>query len=308
MYNIPTIRRVLRKVTRKDKLSKDELIYYSKLYEEVHDLDEAKDIFPHNTSTKFAEQWESFPTGRFLLSDPNFKNNVDSILAEQEILIKREWFRDKNVLDAGCGNGRWSYGFAKLGARLTCVDVNSVATEETRKALGEFGKEFTFIVSSLEELNLPEEYFDLVFSWGVLHHCVSFTKSLQNLTKALKNGGILYLYLYGRDTLPMEEDLKLFKRRLEYSKTTDKEKRYRILLEQAGGNKDLLHAAHDGLAITINRRFTFDQVKTILESLGYTGITRTIKSTEIFVRAVKGNHIIQEIFLPPKEPPYWFNQ
>ncbi|MDE1763997.1 MAG: class I SAM-dependent methyltransferase [Thaumarchaeota archaeon] len=301
-------RHVLKKISRKNEMTKEEWAYYKKLYEEVHNLDGAKDITAENTKAQFAEQWKNFPTGRYLLSDPSFKNNVDSIISEQEILIKREWFRGKNVLDAGCGNGRWSYGLAKLGAKLTCVDINPIAIEETRKALSEFGNEFTFLVSSLEELNLAEGSFDLVFSWGVLHHCVSFTKSLQNLTRVLKNGGFLYLYLYGRDSLPMEKDLELFKRRVEYNKTTEQKKRHQILLEQAGGNKDMLNQAHDLLAPTINRRFTFDQVKTILERLGYVDVTRTIKSTEIFVRAVKGNNISQDIFLPPREPPYWFNK
>lgn len=302
------IKHLLKKIRKKDNLSKEEVTYYKQLYDEVHDLDNAKDIFPENTSSKFSEQWKNFPTGKFLLSDPIFKSGVDSFLSEQEILIKRDWFRDKKVLDAGCGNGRWSYGLAKLGAKLTCVDTNSISIEETRKALHEFNNEFTFLVSSLEELNLPKESFDLVFSWGVLHHCISFTKSLQNLTNTLKDSGILYLYLYGRDSLPMEEDLKLFKKRIEYNKTKDKEKRYQILLERARGDKDKIHAAHDLLAPTINRRFTFDQVKKILEDLGYTNITRTINHTELFVRAIKGGNFYHEIFLPSKKPPYWFER
>jgi len=293
---------------KKDNLSKEEVTYYKQLYDEVHDLDNAKDIFPGNTASKFSEQWKDFPTGNNLLSDPIFKSGVDSFLSEQEILIKRDWFRDKKVLDAGCGNGRWSYGLAKLGAKLTCVDINSIAIEETRKVLHEFNNEFTFIVSSLEELNLPQESFDLVFSWGVLHHCVSFTKSLQYLTKTLKSGGIIYLYLYGRDSLSMEEDLKLFKKRVEYNKTVDEEKRYQILLDRVNGDKNKIHAAHDLLASTISRRFTFDQIKKILEDLGFTNITRTINHTELFVRAIKGENLYHDIFLPPKKPPYWFER
>jgi 2-polyprenyl-3-methyl-5-hydroxy-6-metoxy-1,4-benzoquinol methylase len=302
------IKRILKRISGKEKISKEEILDLKKLYDEVHDLDNAKDISPKNTSYQFANQWKNFPTGKFLLSDPDFKKNVDSILSEQEILIKKNWFEGKKVLDAGCGNGRWSYGLAKLGANLTCVDINPIAIEETKKALKELDKNVNFVISPLEELNLPEESFDMVFSWGVLHHCVSFRKSLKNLTKILKNGGILYLYLYGRDSLSVEEDLKLFKKRLEYNNTKEPEKRYQILLDRVHGDKDKLHAAHDLLAPVINRRFTFEQVKDILIELGYCDIIRTIKHTEIFVRAIKGNNISLDIFLPPKESPYWFQR
>ena len=62
--------------------------------------------------------------GGVLLSDPWFRENVTRILTEEELQIRPEWFAGKRVLDAGCGRGRWSYGFASLGTDVTSVDVN----------------------------------------------------------------------------------------------------------------------------------------------------------------------------------------
>ena len=45
-----------------------------------------------------------------------------------------DWFAGKSVLDAGCGNGRWSTAFARLGAQVTAIDrdPNIIAELETR--------------------------------------------------------------------------------------------------------------------------------------------------------------------------------
>ena len=111
-----------------------------------------------------------------MLSDPVFKSQVDQIIVNQELLLDASWFPGKNVLDAGCGGGRWTYGLAKLGAQVTAVDTNPSALAATQSALA--GASGEFVLSSLEDIasKLPPESFDLVWSWGVLHHCRSFTR------------------------------------------------------------------------------------------------------------------------------------
>src|SRR5207253_1358001 len=118
----------------------------------------------------------------------------------------------------GCGNGRWSFGLASLGAHLTCVDINPVAVEKTRAALEGCDVPKTFLVSPLEDVAavLRGRRFDLVFSWGVLHHARSFTRALEALASLVKPDGVLYLYLYGRQTLSFAADIALFKERVRY--------------------------------------------------------------------------------------------
>ena len=38
-------------------------------------------------------------------------------------LLRKE-IKNKTVIDVGCGGGRWSYGFAKLGCKVTSVDIS----------------------------------------------------------------------------------------------------------------------------------------------------------------------------------------
>ena len=126
------------------KLRREVDVLYSMLYNLTHDLDSSLDLTSIQTKEAFGFQWRNLKEGDYLLSDPWFKANVSKILFEEEIQIKPEWFKGKDVLDIGCGNGRWSYGFAKLGANITAVDINQIAIDETEKAISDFkvGKNF----------------------------------------------------------------------------------------------------------------------------------------------------------------------
>lgn len=304
-----TLKRLVKRIIIRIKNGSTESnLYYKKLYDEVHDLDMSRKIEGVSTSEAFKKQWEELPTGEYLLSDPWFKDNVDRILTEQELLIKPEWFRGKKVLDAGCGNGRWSYGFSKLSTDLTCVDINANALRETKKAIFQFANPKTFLNSPLEELNyhIKPESFDLVFCWGVAHHCESFNKALDNLTLVTKPNGIIYLYLYGRESLSMEEDLYLFKQRLIYNTQLNDEQKMNFLLKKAKGNRKILHNVHDIYAPLINRRFYYNDICDMLKERGFCNFLRTINHTEVFVRATKGDVDLSEITLPPKKSPYWF--
>ena len=284
---------------------------YRLLYQLVHDKEQSLDLSSAQTQSAFASQWKDLPRGNALLSDPWFKDNVTRILTEEEILLKPEWFKGKEVLDAGCGNGRWSYGLAKLGANITAVDVNQVALDETKKALQEFTVRKEFIHSPLEKLSekLHDKKFDLVFSWGVVHHCRSFNQSLHQLTQRVKEGGVLYLYLYGRESIPYEADLALFKERVIYNSLSTPEDKMAFLLKKSRGDMAKVHIHHDNYAPLFNRRLTFDEVKSFLEGQGFTGIERTIDHSELFIRAFKGDgQQLHSSKLPKKKSPFWFEK
>jgi len=282
---------------------------YKFIYVLIHDVEESR-LLPDYTIAQFDKQWSELPSGRFLLSDPWFRENVHKIISEYELLIKPEWFSSKKVLDAGCGNGRWSYGFSKLGCDLTCVDMSYTALQNTSDAVEHFGNKKKFIRTSLEDLDkhVKRGSFDLVFCWGVLHHCRSFMKSLDNLVKCTKNGGILYLYLYGRDSLPYEMDLELFKKRIIYNFVYDDKQKYNFLLKKAHGDKSRVHNVHDIYAPIINRRFSFSEIKKLLIERGFVDIERTIDHTELFIKAIKGSDKYHHklSFLSSPSKPYWW--
>ena len=153
---------------------------YKLLYNQVHDLDQALPLASTQTVGSFGFQWAELKEGEAMLSDKWYKENITNIITEREILISKEWFKGKDVIDCGSGGGRWSYGLAQLGANITAVDINESAINATKEVLRDFSVQKNYILTPLEDLSshLPDgKIYDLAWSWGVLHHCGSFRYS-----------------------------------------------------------------------------------------------------------------------------------
>lgn len=310
---ISKFKSLIKKIKNKIPIStrQDNDAIYRLLYHYVHDNEKSLSLAFLQTKNAFAHQWDHLSTGSALLSDEWFLNNVCRILSQEEIQISPEWFAEKEILDAGCGNGRWSFGFAKLGANVTAVDINQVALDETKEHLKDFSVQKEFIQSPLENLKeaLEGRQFDMVFSWGVLHHCESFNKALDELVGCVKEGGVLYLYLYGRETHDFDQDLNLFKERVHYNTLFSEQERMQFLLKKSRGDKNRLHISHDIYAPMINRRFEFDFIKKAIEKRGLHSVERTIEHPELFIRALKGNcDSVKLQMLPKKKKPFWFER
>jgi SAM-dependent methyltransferase len=107
----------------------------------------------------------------------------------------------KDVLEVGCGSGIAVQLFAEAGARVTAVDLTHWAVDTTRARLAAFGLGATVIEADGEALPLPDESFDLVFSWGVIHHTTDMGRALAELVRVCRPGGELVLMLYHRRSI-----------------------------------------------------------------------------------------------------------
>lgn len=80
----------------------------------------------------------------------------------------------KRVLEIGCGIGTDTVNFARAGARVTAVDLSETSLELARRRAEVFGlaDRITFAAADAERLSetVPPEPFDLVYSFGVIHH------------------------------------------------------------------------------------------------------------------------------------------
>lgn len=285
---------------------------YAILYQQAHDNEQAAPFASQSTVSAFGHQWANLPEGAFMLSDPWFREHVDDIISREELQIDRSWFKGRKVVDAGCGGGRWSYGLAKLGCRVTAVDVNESAIAATRKALAMLGAEGQFVHSEIEEVGsrLEPESFDLVWSWGVLHHCRSFNRALRAAAGLVKPGGVIHLYLYGRNSIPLDDDVQLFKKRTRYNFLFTDEQRMDFLREMAAGHGLDVHHVHDIYAPLINRRFTYTEVADMLRGLGFGHVEQTIVHSEVWIRGVKADSPapLDGYLLPKAAAPYWFQR
>lgn len=78
--------------------------------------------------------------------------------------------RGKRVLEIGVGLGADHQMFAEAGAELYGIDLTERAVVHTRHRLAAFGLTSNLSVGDAENLDFPDNFFDVVYSWGVLHH------------------------------------------------------------------------------------------------------------------------------------------
>lgn len=112
-----------------------------------------------------------------------------------EIQLPREFFRGKLVLDAGCGSGRWTYAMARLGATVVAIDLTDAGVEITHRATAQL-ENVAALQASVFHLPFRPESFDLVVSWGVLHHTPDTRAAFERVAPLVKKGGQLYAMFY----------------------------------------------------------------------------------------------------------------
>lgn len=124
--------------------------------------------------------------------------HFDERLVQQwldDIQLPAEWFKDKLVLDAGCGSGRWTYAMASLGATVVAVDLTDAGVEITHRATAHL-ENVAALQASVFQLPFRPESFDLVVSWGVLHHTPDTRAAFERVAPLVKKGGQLYAMFY----------------------------------------------------------------------------------------------------------------
>jgi SAM-dependent methyltransferase len=110
--------------------------------------------------------------------------------------LKKEYFAGKVVLDAGCGMGRNSYWPLQYGAsHITAFDLDGRSLAAARELLGSFPNA-EIATGDIKTFD-SDKRFDIAFSIGVIHHLHHPDVALRNLTRLLKPGGTLLMWVYG---------------------------------------------------------------------------------------------------------------
>jgi SAM-dependent methyltransferase len=110
-------------------------------------------------------------------------------------------WRGKDVLEIGCGIGTDSVNFARNGAHHTIIELSSESLEITKKRLDLDGLHANLVNGNAEELDdllPPGKKFDLIYSFGVIHHTPHPEQVVRAIAKRLKAGGELRLMVYAR--------------------------------------------------------------------------------------------------------------
>jgi SAM-dependent methyltransferase len=107
-------------------------------------------------------------------------------------------WRGKRVLEIGVGLGADHQMLAKGGASLSGVDLTPRAIEHTRRRFQTLQLESDLRVADAEALPFGDGSFDLVYSWGVLHHSPNTQQAINEVYRILKPGGEARIMIYHR--------------------------------------------------------------------------------------------------------------
>jgi ubiquinone/menaquinone biosynthesis C-methylase UbiE len=91
--------------------------------------------------------------------------------------------------------------FAEAGADSIGIDLTPRAIAHTRQRLALFGLTSKLAVGDAEALCFPDAWFDLVYSWGVLHHTPDTPRAIAEVWRVLKPGGCARIMLYHKWSL-----------------------------------------------------------------------------------------------------------
>ena len=140
---------------------------------------------------RFGYSWAMFP----------------DVQAEQGVLfdgwvsaLPPHTWQNAYILDAGCGNGRNSFWANMRGAKYCMgidIDGRSIGAAYNNMVLRGIGS------SSLQSLyNIgAHRSFDIVMCLGVLHHLAEPSRALSEMVKVCKPGGIILLWVYGKENM-----------------------------------------------------------------------------------------------------------
>jgi len=105
-------------------------------------------------------------------------------------------YSGRRLLEIGCGLGTDLLQFARHQARVTGLDltVKSVSLARRRFLLEEVPGDF--LTGDAERLPFPDDSFDVVYSFGVLHHTPDTARTFQEIRRVLRPGGEAVIMLY----------------------------------------------------------------------------------------------------------------
>jgi SAM-dependent methyltransferase len=237
------------------------------------------------TLSSFDWQWAHLATGDFMPGDPWFDANSASVLARELCAIEPSWFRGRRVLDAGCGQGRWARALLELGAEVTAVDFSEAGLARTRDVCANHPQLKTRQIDLLDiPPDLAADRFDLVFSFGVLHHTGDTWRALENVSRLVSDSGALFLYLYGSSSWDERERVEIERVRRELAPLTFQEKVIELQRRYPGQDP---HQLFDLLSPVINDRVGSNEVERRLQVLGFDLVVQTVASGEVYLRATR---------------------
>ncbi|RMG39102.1 MAG: class I SAM-dependent methyltransferase [Planctomycetota bacterium] len=142
----------------------------------------------------FGENWR-----RFLRTVDEAR--IAAAVGSLQTMLERGDLNGLRFLDVGCGSGLFSLAARRLGARVTSFDVDPQSVACTRALKWQFAPgdaDWTILEGSVLDATFVKRFepFDVVYSWGVLHHTGAMWEALENVCALVAPDGYLCVAIY----------------------------------------------------------------------------------------------------------------
>lgn len=169
-------------------------------------MGESSDLLELKSHFQFGKNWESYAR---LLSD----SQVELAITGLSRLVGGD-LRGKRFLDIGCGSGLHSLAALRLGAEeVVALDIDPTSVATTRRLLTKHAEGGRWSTQEKSVFDLSTDSigrFDVVYSWGVLHHTGDLHRALRSAAALVSPGGQFVFAVYART--PLDWFWKLEKR------------------------------------------------------------------------------------------------
>jgi len=105
------------------------------------------------------------------------------------------------VLEIGVGMGADYLEWLKAGAHASGVDLSASSIDQAQRRCELAGYAPDLQVSDAENLSFPDDAFDVVYSYGVMHHSADTQQCINEAWRVLKPGGQARIMLYHHPSL-----------------------------------------------------------------------------------------------------------
>ena len=147
--------------------------------------------------------WDDEPCGTHGVEQADRRAFFDQIERERyewepniPTFARWERARGKKVLEIGVGAGTDCINWVRAGANVTGIDLTDHAIELTGERLALEGLSADLQRIDCENLPFEDDSFDIVYSWGILHHTPNTERAIAEAHRVLKPGGTALIMLY----------------------------------------------------------------------------------------------------------------
>ncbi len=155
---------------------------------------------------KVRSYWEAEPCGSLATSAPEgtreYYDQLERRRYQLEPFIRRfagfESSAGQQVLEIGVGLGTDHIQFARAGAELHGIDLTERGVELVGRRLALEGLSSELRVADAEALPFEDDRFDVVYSWGVLHHTPDTARAITEAVRVTRPGGRICIMVYSR--------------------------------------------------------------------------------------------------------------